>query len=333
MYHICSICVSPIVCLLDVPRITARKPFALLHRCVFRVSHCDQDLHSQNTQGMLSRILFFLLRTATQYRCIVYVWWIVLCGVCNESRMCRWYAWYRRACTSYTHYCTQGWRAAARIFLFSTSDMTPSCLWHDSFICVTWRIHLLDRALPSVWCDSSMRATWVSFICRTWLVDTVAWHIHTWAMAHWYVRHNVKIPALISATQLFDTPIDNCDTPLWYVHWCASFYVLRHSIIGGTCLHSHAWCEAFVRFKWLFFTCDMTPLYVGCSHSCATGGAGSSCVGSRLISLRIRMCDVIHPYVYHHSCTCATWLIHTRKETHSYPPYDSFISMIWLIHM
>jgi len=58
--------VSRILCVLDVPCITVRKPFALVHRCVFRVScilFCDQDLHSQNTQRMLSRIFFFLVRS------------------------------------------------------------------------------------------------------------------------------------------------------------------------------------------------------------------------------------------------------------------------------
>jgi len=39
--------------------------------------------------------------------------------------------------------------------------MTHSSVWHDSFICVTWLIHLCDMTHSSVWHDS--------FICVTWL--------------------------------------------------------------------------------------------------------------------------------------------------------------------
>jgi len=39
-------------------------------------------------------------------------------------------------------------------------DMTHSCVWHDSCICVTWRIHVCDMTHSCVWHDS--------FICVTW---------------------------------------------------------------------------------------------------------------------------------------------------------------------
>ena len=41
-------------------------------------------------------------------------------------------------------------------------DMTHSCVWHGSFICVTWLIHMCDKTHSYVWQDS--------FICVTWLI-------------------------------------------------------------------------------------------------------------------------------------------------------------------
>ena len=43
-------------------------------------------------------------------------------------------------------------------------DMTHSYVWHDSFICVTWLIHLCDMTHSYVWHGS--------FICVAWLIHT-----------------------------------------------------------------------------------------------------------------------------------------------------------------
>jgi len=49
---------------------------------------------------------------------------------------------------------------------------THSCVRHDSFMCVTWRIHACDMIRSSAWQDSFMLATWL---------------IHTCVMTHPYV--------------------------------------------------------------------------------------------------------------------------------------------------
>ena len=59
-------------------------------------------------------------------------------------------------------------------WLIHMCDMTNSYVWHDSFICVTWLIHMCDMPHSYVWHDSS--------ICVTWL-------IHTCDMTHSYVWH------------------------------------------------------------------------------------------------------------------------------------------------
>jgi len=44
--------------------------------------------------------------------------------------------------------------------------MTPSYVWHDTFMCVTWLIHICDMTHSYLWHDS--------FICVTWRIHV--WH-------------------------------------------------------------------------------------------------------------------------------------------------------------
>ena len=57
-------------------------------------------------------------------------------------------------------------------------DMTHSYVGHDSFICVTWLIHMCDMTHSYVWHSS--------FICVTWL-------IHMWDMTHSYVWQSRRV--------------------------------------------------------------------------------------------------------------------------------------------
>ena len=45
------------------------------------------------------------------------------------------------------------------------------------------------------------------------------------------------------------------------------------------------------------------------------------------------MCDMTHPYVWHDSFICVTWLIHMFDMTQLYVWHDSFICVTWLIYM
>jgi len=55
-------------------------------------------------------------------------------------------------------------------------DMTPSYVWHDSFICVTWLLHICDMTHSYVWHyryvrhDSFMYDVTYSCICVPWLL-------------------------------------------------------------------------------------------------------------------------------------------------------------------
>jgi len=75
-------------------------------------------------------------------------------------------------------------------------DMTPSCVWHDSFMCMPRRIHTCDETHLYVWYDSFMLylrydlfGIWLGydlydlFIYATWL-------IHRSDMTHSYVWYD-----------------------------------------------------------------------------------------------------------------------------------------------
>jgi len=60
-------------------------------------------------------------------------------------------------------------------WLIHMCDMTHSYVWHDSFICVTWRIHMYDMTHSHVWNNSFICAPWLTHMCDT--THSHWWHI------------------------------------------------------------------------------------------------------------------------------------------------------------
>ena len=52
--------------------------------------------------------------------------------------------------------------------------MTHSYVWHDSFICVTWLIHMCDKTRSYVWHDSFVCVTWLIRMCD--MTHSYVWH-------------------------------------------------------------------------------------------------------------------------------------------------------------
>jgi len=123
-------------------------------------------------------------------------------------------------------------------------DMTHSNIWRDPFICVTWHTpqggrH--DSFIPVTWlihmCDMTHSYVWHdSFTCVTWL-------IHVRDMTQSYVRYDSFI----------------CVT--WLIHMCD----MTHST-GRPChcaLHLPLrWHDSFICVTWLIHMCDMTHSHV-----------------------------------------------------------------------
>jgi len=120
-----------------------------------------------------------------------------------------------------------------------------SLLVRDSFICVTWRIHMCDVIYSHVWHDSFMCVTWLihmcdvtysyvwrdSFICITWL-------IHVCDVTHSYVWHD-SLMCVTYLAHMCDRRIHVCDMT-----------------------HSYVWHDSFICVTWLIHMCDMTHSYV-----------------------------------------------------------------------
>ena len=137
-------------------------------------------------------------------------------------------------------------------------------VWHDSFICVTWRIHMYDSfwhhyhtrdplllQYPSVWHDSFTCATWRIHVCdmthsHVWHdpITCVKWPIHMCDMIDSHVWHDSFI-----CLTLFDTTI-----PL-VTPFCCSAHLRDMT-------HSHVWQDASTRVTWLIHACEMTHSHV-----------------------------------------------------------------------
>ena len=113
-----------------------------------------------------------------------------------------------------------------------------SYVWRDSFVCVTWPIHMRDSARSYVWHDSFMCAThtWLIHVCdahvRRDSLTRVTWHIHMRDMTHPYVWHN----SFICVTWLLDMWHVICDwsnthaSNLWERTnvWISALWVRSH---------------------------------------------------------------------------------------------------------
>jgi len=120
-------------------------------------------------------------------------------------------------------------------WLIHMCDMTPSYEWHASFICVTWLIHISDVTHSYVWHDSFVCVLWpnhicnvtLSSVCRDWFIR-VTWLIHICDMTHSHVWHDSSM----------------CVT--WLIHTCDMF-------------HSHVRYHSSTRVN----VCAVTNSYAG----------------------------------------------------------------------
>jgi len=125
------------------------------------------------------------------------------------------------------------------IYLF---DMTHSYVWHDSFICVTWLIHMCDMT------HSLVRLMWSihtcdmthSFICVTWLMHSFVWWLDPIIRVTWLIHM-----------------CDMIDLYVWHVSF---IHLFIRSI--NTCDMTHS----FICVTWLIHMCDMTRPYWRRSH-------------------------------------------------------------------
>jgi len=150
--------------------------------------------------------------------------------------------------------------------LIHTCDMTHSHVWHDSFICVTWRMLMCDVTYSPVWHDSFTYVTWLiqmcdkthahvghdSFTCVTWL-------IHTCKTTHLRVWHDSFVCVTWPHSHVWHDPFI-CDLSHSYM-WHSSFMCVTWHIRMCDMTHSYVWQDAFsfIRVEvpsYLIHKCD-----------------------------------------------------------------------------
>jgi len=125
--------------------------------------------------------------------------------------------------------------------------------WRDSFICVTWLIHMSVVAICVTWlihmCDVTLHMCDVthSYVWHDSFI-WVSWLIHTSDMTHRYV-------------QMLLTLRSNCKVDSFNV-WHDSFICVTWLIHMCDMTHSDVWHDSFICVTWHYIR-DMT-------HSCVT---------------------------------------------------------------
>jgi len=109
--------------------------------------------------------------TNTPFPLQISVWKITPANQCRINK--------NRASSKATRLFLMKWRDSfiCVTWLIHMRDVTHSYVWRDSFICVTWLIHMCDVTHSYVWRDS--------FICVTWL-------IHICDVTHSYVWRDIR---------------------------------------------------------------------------------------------------------------------------------------------
>ena len=231
--------------------------------------------------------------------------------------------------------------------LIHTREMTHPHVWHDSFICVTWLIHMCDMT-PDICVTWLIHMCDVTHSCVTWLTQTcdvthsyvsIIWNvIQRWRMG-WlrlvgslksyvsFAKEPCKRDDILQKRRMISRSLLIVATP-YLIHMCDM-------------THLHMWCDSFVCVTCHIESCHThtKSRVFGCCK--VLQGVAVCCIYFPLhlpsvpisVTLLIHKCDMTHSYVWHDSFICVTWLIHMCDMTPSHVWHDSFLCMTWLLHM
>jgi len=146
--------------------------------------------------------------------------------------------------------------------------MTHSYVWHDSFICVSWLIHMCDMTRPYAWCDAficnaSFTCVADSFICVTnisWDVLCVSFICVTQCM----LQQNAAGSSLVYMCDVWHDSF-------MYVTQCtlqqrllvACMLLVRDSFMCAV-THSSAWHDSLRYVMCLIHMCDTMHVAAAC---------------------------------------------------------------------
>jgi len=199
------------------------------------------------------------------------------------------------------------------------------CVPRDGYLFVTWLIRMYAESHIYAWCDSFICVTWLIHIhdmtrlCATWLthVCDVTRDSHLTVIYLWHVSF-VCHGSCICVMGL----IHMCDGTDSYVWW-DSFICVTWLIHMCDMTHSYVWHDSFICVMWLIHMYDVTRELSKCVYHLRFMShmtlfylwRGSFVWVSRLICM---WCV---------SFRSVTWLIQIYDVTHSYVRHDSLIYM------
>ena len=190
-------------------------------------------------------------------------------------------------------------------WLIHMCDLIHSCVWHDLFICVTWLIHMCDMTHSHVWRDSFICVTWLIHMChmtyanlRLWFIDfVVSWFVHMNEFIHSHVTSSWQVIEQIWLSRA--TCMD------WFIrmnefihsHVTSSWQVIEQIWIK-TChvyeVVSRIWSDSFIYVTRLDSFVYVTNHRADMNKSC-------------------HVYELIHSYTWHNLFISALWLIHLSE--------------------
>ena len=200
--------------------------------------------------------------------------------------------------------------------------ITHLSVWHGSFICVTWLIHMCDMAYSYVRHDCFICVTWLIHMCDMTHVDDSCQC--EWLMSVWqdsFVCDIIIPPPVTFGLWHIDTRVnDSCEwlMSVWMTHisWWNQLMWVIHRVTRINVWHwvkrINVWHESFA-FTWVIHT-DMSPSHWHESFAQQTwvihmSHSHLSMRVTRINAWQASSTDICHSH-WHNSFICVTRLIH-----------------------
>jgi len=192
---------------------------------------------------------------------------------------------------------------------------------HDSFICVSWLIHMCDMTHPYLWHDIFNQHT----VHNVHICDMTRHVTCEWVMSH--MNESCHIWTSHVTYMLYIT----CEASILHMHtqkWCPkkNGANVTNSIIAEM-------PRTLLSWKWLIHIGHVTDVVWHDAHTEMSRTLLSQRChelyyhsnDSFILATSQTSCDMTHTHVWHDSHVCVTWRIHTCDMTHTYVWHDAFI--------
>jgi len=138
------------------------------------------------------------------------------------------------------------------IWLIQICDMTHLDVWHDSFICVTWLLHMCDMTHSLLDMSVSPHMIWLIQMCD--MTHSDVWH-DSFICVTWLIQMCDMTPS--------DVWHDSFRCVTWLLHMCD----MTHSLLD---------MRVSPHITWLIQMCDMTHSYVWCDSEAASNSTSTT---------------------------------------------------------